>query len=226
MNDGFELFAKSVADKNLKNTLTKSVVNGIVNIGMTAVQSPSTTITVIDALINVIRETKNISSALLEKRVLYFLYSIKDLDIEKRHRFINKKIRGNEETFAEVTFIALERMDRLHKAKILANIITANANNIDDDIYLRLLHSLTYVYYDDLLYLKELYDKDRCLENYRLLSLSNYGLLNSSSPNTYGKVRYTYYTLSNLGILFLKYGIDVENCEKYVLRSETDEAEI
>ena len=227
LSNEFSLFAKTVADNNLKNTLEETIVDGIKNICISALQSQSESAIVVESLINVIRATKTISSTLLEKRVLYFLYSIKDIDIEKRHKFINKKIRNHEETFAEVTFVALEKIDRLNKAMILANIFVARANEcIDDDTYLRLLHALIYVYYDDLYYLKELYEKREVIENYRLLSLSSYGLLNSRSPNKYGSERKTFYRLSELGFVLIKYGLDVENCEKYVWRNEEDETKI
>ena len=91
---------------------------------------------------------------------------------------------------------------------------------------MRLLHALIYVYYDDLYYLKDLYDKREVIENYRLLSLSSYGLLNSRSPNKYGSERKTFYRLSELGFVLIKYGLDVENCEKYVWRNEEDETKI
>ena len=227
LSDEFSLFAKTVADNNLKNTLEETIVDGIKSVCISTLQSQSASATVVESLINVIRATKTISSTLLEKRVLYFLYSIKDIDIEKRHKFINKRIRDHEETFAEVTFVALEKIDRLSKAKILANIFVARANEcIDDDTYLRHIHALIYVYYDDLLYLKDLYNRVDVIENYQLLSLSSYGLLNSRSPNKYGTERKTFYRLSELGFLLIKYGLDVENCENYIWRDAEDETKI
>ena len=69
-------------------------------------------------------------------------------------------------------------------------------------------------------------EKREVIENYRLLSLSSYGLLNSRSPNKYGSERKTFYRLSELGFVLIKYGLDVENCEKYVWRNEEDETKI
>lgn len=68
--------------------------------------------------------------------------------------------------------------------------------------------------------------RSQAIENYRLLSLSSYGLLNSRSPNKYGSERKTFYRLSELGFVLIKYGLDVENCEKYVWRNEEDETKI
>lgn len=214
MSDIIKSFAKSIADKNLANKVKETSVEGVVSLVPT---NRFWGINATDMLVKSIRSINSMSKSFLEKKVLYFLFGVKDVDIEKRHEFINKYVRGNEESISELTFITLDKIDRLSKAKILSNLFIALSNElINDEIYLRLMHSLAFIYYDDLIYLKELYGRKDVIENYRLLSLSSYGLLESKSPNRWGSERNTYYNLSELGIELIRCGIDPDNYSSYM----------
>lgn len=86
---------------------------------------------------------------------------------------------------------------------------------IDKQKFLRLSWALTNIYSEDLFCLKEIYDKkdiDQCSE---MITLNSIGLVETYTPNKYGKIRITTYNITDLGLDMLQYGIDYDNFQLY-----------
>lgn len=112
----------------------------------------------------------------------------------------------------------IEKIDFDEKINIFANLTRAvSLELLDIDIYLRLSIAITNILYDDLIFLKEIYDKENIEENSMLSNLYSYKLVDKHTPLMTGDTVFSLYNISNEGIEMLRCGIDLENYNHYKL---------
>lgn len=129
----------------------------------------------------------------------------------KKFQKDNKKYKE----FVKKLIQVIEKLDFDEKVDWFANLTRSFLMElINEDEYFKLSFALRQVSSQDLLYLKMLVNENDKPENGVLNTLYQHSLTDKHTPNTCGSI-HSEYNISELGVRFLKYGMDLDNCEKY-----------
>ncbi|WP_301929417.1 DUF2013 domain-containing protein [Ferruginibacter sp.] len=100
---------------------------------------------------------KKITEHFLIKKILKFLFHLKDISQDKREKFIKElEKKKQSKTVSEKLLIALNRLDDLNKADIIGKLFKALIeNDITQEEFFRLSSYVDHAYIDDLIGLKQ-----------------------------------------------------------------------
>ncbi|MBE6599259.1 MAG: hypothetical protein E7638_07455 [Ruminococcaceae bacterium] len=109
----------------------------------------------------------------------------------------------------------IEKLDFDDKVNWFSNLTRAFLLElIDEHEYFNFSFALRMISTENLTYLKKIITMNDVKENSILSLFYQHSLVNKFTPTTYGSST-SEYNISDAGIKLLKYGIDVDNCDKY-----------
>jgi hypothetical protein len=143
------------------------------------------------------------------KKILVFLNSLSDTSVEDRIKFLEKH-HCEDSNLGESLIIILDRLDSMHKPKLIANLFKSYlAEEIDSVTYHRLCQIVDRCFIEDLKFLKLNEDKET-VTGFGALGLANNGLAERASfdGGNFNEVDYnpqTDYRINELGKMLAKY---------------------
>ncbi len=102
---------------------------------------------------------KNIQAYRLAKKVYRFLYHTREIETEKKRKFVKEYIESNQEDGIDVLLSVIDQLDNQHKVDIMARLLNAK---VEEEITIfefnRLVACLRRIPYSDILKLKDYKD--------------------------------------------------------------------
>ena len=140
-NDNTLDFVVDAADLAFDKFVDSDAVNGVPVVGM---------------LNGVYKIYKNIQAYRLAKKVYRFLYHTRDIETEKKRKFVKEYIESNQEDGIDALLSVIDQLDNQHKVDIMARLLKAK---VEEDITIyefnRLVACLRRIPYSDILKLKD-----------------------------------------------------------------------
>lgn len=151
----------------------------------------------------VVEATANYQASEFLRKFTTFIYELGDFGDKERIQFLNELEESAQDSSGNVMLSIIDRLDSIHKQKILANLVKARGEgNITIEEFFRLESVLQRIPYVDLkqlpLYQKEYYDENGDTE-----LLYSTGVLRPAVFQQDGDQ----YVLSRLGVNLMKYGL-------------------
>lgn len=166
-------------------------------------------IPIVNSIISVYNFGVSIRERFFIKKVIEFLYSLKDTTKEERVEFLNKHSKDKPQ-LGEKLIVILDRLDDIYKALLIGNVFSNYLHeNINLVTFQRLSQIIDRCFVEDLKYLDNHSDQD-IIKGYVGLSLSNCGIttLASFDGGTFDEVHYNPsedYKINELGKMLIKY---------------------
>ena len=138
-------------------------------------------------------------------------------DYEYQIKMCEKFHTNNEQfkQFVKKQIQIIEKIDFDDKVNWFSNLTRAFLLElIDEHEYFNFSFALRMISTENLTYLKKIITMNDVKENSILSLFYQHSLVNKFTPTTYGSST-SEYNISDAGIKLLKYGIDVDNCDKY-----------
>ena len=115
-NDNTLDFVVDAADLAFDKFVDSDAVNGVPVVGM---------------LNGVYKIYKNIQAYRLAKKVYRFLYHTRDIETEKKRKFVKEYIESNQEDGIDALLSVIDQLDNQHKVDIMARLLKAK---VEEDI--------------------------------------------------------------------------------------------
>lgn len=145
------------------------------------------------------------------KKIYRFVFLTQQYDREELDKFWHEYSVANKENGYELMLSVLEKMDNINKVDVMTNLLRAKLDGqISIDNYIRLTASLQIVPYIDLRCLPDYLESTGTRhDTYMLLAA---GLLYNSAIGVdgVGKKDSNHYQLNDNGLLFVKFGLNVD----------------
>lgn len=140
-NDNTIDFVIDAADLVFDKFVDSDAVNGVPVVGM---------------LNGVYKIYKNVQAYRLAKKVYLFLYHTKEIDAEKKRKFIEEYIESNQEDGIDALLSVIDQLDNQNKVGILTNLLKAKVDEVITIYeFNRLVACLQRIPYSDILKLKD-----------------------------------------------------------------------
>lgn len=191
-NDNTIDFVIDAADLAFDKFVDSDVVNGVPVVGM---------------LNGVYKIYKNVQAYRLAKKVYLFLYHTKEIDAEKKRKFVEEYIESNQEDGIDALLSVIDQLDNQNKVGILTNLLKAKVDEVITIYeFNRLVACLQRIPYSDILKLKDY--KDHHYEPGVTEVLYAAGVLYLSHEDFEEDTNK--YKLNYNGAQLLKYGLEVD----------------
>lgn len=134
-------FVVESADLAFDKIVDSDAVNGVPVVGM---------------LNGVYKIYKNVQAYRLAKKVYRFLYHTREIETEKKRRFVKEYIESNQEDGIDALLSVIDQLDNQHKVDIMARLLKAKVNEeITIYEFNRLVACLRRIPYSDILKMKD-----------------------------------------------------------------------
>jgi hypothetical protein len=191
-NDNTIDFVIDAADLAFDKFVDSDVVNGVPVVGM---------------LNGVYKIYKNVQAYRLAKKVYLFLYHTKEIDAEKKRKFVEEYIESNQEDGIDALLSVIDQLDNQNKVGIMTNLLKAKVDEVITIYeFNRLVACLQRIPYSDILKLKDY--KDHHYEPGVTEVLYAAGVLYLSHEDFEEDTNK--YKLNYNGAQLLKYGLEVD----------------
>ena len=191
-NDNTIDFVIDAADLAFDKFVDSDVVNGVPVVGM---------------LNGVYKIYKNVQAYRLAKKVYLFLYHTKEIDAEKKRKFVEEYIESNQEDGIDALLSVIDQLDNQNKVGIMTNLLKAKVDEVITIYeFNRLVACLQRIPYSDILKLKDY--KDHHYESGVTEVLYAAGVLYLSHEDFEEDTNK--YKLNYNGAQLLKYGLEVD----------------
>lgn len=191
-NDNTIDFVIDAADLAFDKFVDSDVVNGVPVVGM---------------LNGVYKIYKNVQAYRLAKKVYLFLYHTKEIDAEKKRKFVEEYIESNQEDGIDALLSVIDQLDNQNKVGIMTNLLKAKVDEVITIYeFNRLVACLQRIPYSDILKLKDY--KDHHYEPGVTEVLYAAGVLYLSHEDFEEETNK--YKLNYNGAQLLKYGLEVD----------------
>ena len=191
-NDNTIDFVIDAADLAFDKFVDSDVVNGVPVVGM---------------LNGVYKIYKNVQAYRLAKKVYLFLYHTKEIDAEKKSKFVEEYIESNQEDGIDALLSVIDQLDNQNKVGIMTNLLKAKVDEVITIYeFNRLVACLQRIPYSDILKLKDY--KDHHYESGVTEVLYAAGVLYLSHEDFEEDTNK--YKLNYNGAQLLKYGLEVD----------------
>ena len=191
-NDNTIDFVIDAADLAFDKFVDSDVVNGVPVVGM---------------LNGVYKIYKNVQAYRLAKKVYLFLYHTKEIDAEKKRKFVEEYVESNQEDGIEALLSVIDQLDNQNKVGIMTNLLKAKVDEVITIYeFNRLVACLQRIPYSDILKLKDY--KDHHYEPGVTEVLYAAGVLYLSHEDFEEDTNK--YKLNYNGAQLLKYGLEVD----------------
>lgn len=191
-NDNTIDFVIDAADLAFDKFVDSDVVNGVPVVGM---------------LNGVYKIHKNVQAYRLAKKVYLFLYHTKEIDAEKKRKFVEEYIESNQEDGIDALLSVIDQLDNQNKVGIMTNLLKAKVDEVITIYeFNRLVACLQRIPYSDILKLKDY--KDHHYEPGVTEVLYAAGVLYLSHEDFEEDTNK--YKLNYNGVQLLKYGLEVD----------------
>lgn len=173
-------------------------------------------IPIFNTLINLKIIVFSIKDKFFMDKLSRFIFNLEDVTWEERIEFFEKYYNGEEVELGEKLVFIIDKYDDSKKPEILAHLLKANMREyINHSQFLRLGLVVDRCFIDDLYFLKQ-FDQNEVefeeTKSFEIQSLANNGLVRLSgfdggdftNPDSGGPT----YTMTELGLLLKKYGLD------------------
>lgn len=112
-------------------------------------------IPIVKSINSVYKVGKNINNAFFYKKLISFIYHLRDISLNDRTNFIDRYTKDDKE-FSEKLLYIIDKLDETNKSKYLSNIFkNYGKERIDYDTFRRFCIILTNTYIGDIEYLRE-----------------------------------------------------------------------
>lgn len=143
-NDNTIDFVIDAADWAFDKFVNSDAVNGVPVVGM---------------LNGVYKIYKNVQAYRLAKKVYLFLYHTKEIDAEKKRKFVEEYIESNQEDGIDALLSVIDQLDNQNKVGIMTNLLKAKVDEVITIYeFNRLVACLRRIPYSDILKLKDYVD--------------------------------------------------------------------
>lgn len=143
-NDNTIDFVIDAADWAFDKFVNSDAVNGVPVVGM---------------LNGVYKIYKNVQAYRLAKKVYLFLYHTKEIDAEKKRKFVEEYIESNQEDGIDALLSVIDQLDNQNKVGIMTNLLKAKVDEVITIYeFNRLVACLRRIPYSDILMLKDYVD--------------------------------------------------------------------
>lgn len=191
-NDNTIDFVIDAADLAFDKFVDSDVVNGV---------------PVVRMLNGVYKIYKNVQAYRLAKKVYLFLYHTKEIDAEKKRKFVEEYIESNQEDGIDALLSVIDQLDNQNKVGIMTNLLKAKVDEVITIYeFNRLVACLQRIPYSDILKLKDY--KDHHYEPGVTEVLYAAGVLYLSHEDFEEDTNK--YKLNYNGAQLLKYGLEVD----------------
>lgn len=153
-------------------------------------------------IVNYIVDGTGVISSIRDKifleKLMNFLYDCKDIDFEKRVKFMEKNFKDDGKEFGEKIILIIDRLNDINKSVLMANLFRALIyEDIKQEQFFRLCNVISNCYIEDLIYLKE--KRNNSISGIRAISLFNQGLVGITNFSEVNFEDDTQYEITSLG---------------------------
>lgn len=153
-------------------------------------------------IVNYIVDGTGVISSIRDKifleKLMNFLYDCKDIDFEKRVKFMEKNFKDDGKEFGEKIILIIDRLDDINKSVLMANLFRSLIyEDIKQEQFFRLCNVISNCYIEDLTYLKE--KCNNSISGIRAISLFNQGLVGITNFSEVNFEDDTQYEVTSLG---------------------------
>lgn len=160
---------------------------------------------------------KDISNSLLYHKIAHVLQK-QDPDFAEWLKMSEKFDKSNK-GYTKTARMLINTINAIHQEEMLdiySNLLHSYKQGlIEKDRFFKLTLLLPNIYYTDLIELKKIYKKSDLEETSELVALRNVNLVSTKAHNKYGEFNFFVYTINDLGLDMLQFGVDLEHCEEY-----------
>lgn len=170
----------------------------------------------IGIIVSLIKTSNNIREKIFAKKLLKFLYTLKDIPIEKRLEFINRieEKEGFKQKVGETIIVLLEQLDNLDKPTIIGNLFKAYMlQNLTFSEFSKIASSVHRINIDDLLLFSRYHIQKKILPSIIKENLAFNGLMSVSIGDkpllaSMNKIHQELeYEINTFGKKFIEYGL-------------------
>ena len=155
-------------------------------------------IPIVNYVVDSIGVISSIRDKIFFKKLIYFLYNCKDIDFEKRVKFMEKNFKDDGKEFGEKIILIIDRLNDINKSVLMANLFRALIyEDIQQEQFFRLCNVISNCYIEDLIYLKE--KRNNSISGIRAISLFNQGLVGITNFSGVNYEDDTQYEITSLG---------------------------
>jgi hypothetical protein len=155
-------------------------------------------IPIVNYVVDSIGVISSIRDKIFFKKLIYFLYNCKDIDFEKRVKFMEKNFKDDGKEFGEKIILIIDRLNDINKSVLMANLFRALIyEDIQQEQFFRLCNVISNCYIEDLIYLKE--KRNNSISGIRAISLFNQGLVGITNFSEVNFEDDTQYEITSLG---------------------------
>ena len=148
-------------------------------------------IPIVNYVVDSIGVISSIRDKIFFKKLIYFLYNCKDIDFEKRVKFMEKNFKDDGKEFGEKIILIIDRLNDINKSVLMANLFRALIyEDIQQEQFFRLCNVISNC-------LKE--KRNNSISGIRAISLFNQGLVGITNFSEVNFEDDTQYEITSLG---------------------------